>query len=199
VPVIDHWWQTETGWPIGANCLGIERLPVKHGSCARAAPGWDVRVVEADAIGEAREASLWYSGKLAGEFQAAIGWSDVNVGPEHRVTIGGSAAWLHTSGFNVAASWSERDLGGTAPTREATHWSAAVGYKFGQHALALKYEVTEDLAALGDEATGIGFGYVWTPIRWAEFYAGYIMFELDRPNVALNDITVIALGTRIRF
>ena len=32
VPVIDHWWQTETGWPIAANCLGIERLPVKHGS-----------------------------------------------------------------------------------------------------------------------------------------------------------------------
>src|SRR5437762_541022 len=39
VPVIDHWWQTETGWPIGANCLGIERLPVKHGSCTRAVPG----------------------------------------------------------------------------------------------------------------------------------------------------------------
>jgi propionyl-CoA synthetase len=32
VPVIDHWWQTETGWPIAANCLGIERLPVKPGS-----------------------------------------------------------------------------------------------------------------------------------------------------------------------
>jgi propionyl-CoA synthetase len=55
VPVIDHWWQTETGWPIGANCLGIEQLPVKHGSCTRAVPGWDVRVLEADAIGEARE------------------------------------------------------------------------------------------------------------------------------------------------
>ena len=39
VPVIDHWWQTETGWPIGANCLGIEQLPVKHGSCTRAVPG----------------------------------------------------------------------------------------------------------------------------------------------------------------
>src|SRR4029078_6510501 len=38
VPVIDHWWQTETGWPIGANCLGIEQLPVKHGSRTRAAP-----------------------------------------------------------------------------------------------------------------------------------------------------------------
>jgi propionyl-CoA synthetase len=51
VPVIDHWWQTETGWPIGANCLGIERLPVKHGSCTRAVPGWDVRVLDAEAVG----------------------------------------------------------------------------------------------------------------------------------------------------
>jgi propionyl-CoA synthetase len=55
VPVIDHWWQTETGWPIGANCLGIEQLAVKHGSCTRAVPGWDVRVLEAEAVGEARE------------------------------------------------------------------------------------------------------------------------------------------------
>ena len=52
VPVIDHWWQTETGWPIGANCLGIERLPVKPGSCTRAVPGWDVRVLDAEAGSE---------------------------------------------------------------------------------------------------------------------------------------------------
>ena len=45
VPVIDHWWQTETGWPIVANCLGIEQLPVVPGSSTRAVPGWDVRVV----------------------------------------------------------------------------------------------------------------------------------------------------------
>ena len=48
VPVIDHWWQTETGWPICANCLGIEPLPVKHGSPTKAVPGWDVRVVDPD-------------------------------------------------------------------------------------------------------------------------------------------------------
>ena len=48
VPVIDHWWQTETGWPICANCLGVEQLPVKHGSPAKAVPGWDVRVVDAN-------------------------------------------------------------------------------------------------------------------------------------------------------
>jgi propionyl-CoA synthetase len=45
VPVIDHWWQTETGWPICSNCLGIEQLPVVPGSPARAVPGYDVQVL----------------------------------------------------------------------------------------------------------------------------------------------------------
>jgi propionyl-CoA synthetase len=48
IPVIDHWWQTETGWPIAANCLGIEQLPVKPGSPTRAVPGYDVRVLGED-------------------------------------------------------------------------------------------------------------------------------------------------------
>src|SRR3954452_1156326 len=65
VPVIDHWWQTETGWPIGANCLGVEPLPVKHGSCTRAVPGWDIRVLEADTIGEAHELKPGEIGALA--------------------------------------------------------------------------------------------------------------------------------------
>ncbi len=46
VPVIDHWWQTETGWAIAANCIGIERLPVKYGSPTRAVPGYEVRVLD---------------------------------------------------------------------------------------------------------------------------------------------------------
>jgi propionyl-CoA synthetase len=46
VPVVDHWWQTETGWAIAANCLGIEQLPAKPGSATRPAPGYDVRVVD---------------------------------------------------------------------------------------------------------------------------------------------------------
>ena len=45
-PVIDHWWQTETGWPIAANCVGLERLPVKPGSAAKAVPGYDLRVLD---------------------------------------------------------------------------------------------------------------------------------------------------------
>jgi propionyl-CoA synthetase len=65
VPVVDHWWQTETGWPIAANCLGIERLPVKHGSATRAVPGWDVRVLDAAAEGAAHELKAGEIGALA--------------------------------------------------------------------------------------------------------------------------------------
>lgn len=46
VPAIDHWWQTETGWSIAANCMGIEPLPVKAGSPARPIPTCDVRILD---------------------------------------------------------------------------------------------------------------------------------------------------------
>ncbi|GAB6061377.1 propionyl-CoA synthetase [Deferrisoma palaeochoriense] len=45
-PVIDHWWQTETGWPIAANCAGIELMPIKPGSPTKAVPGYDVRILD---------------------------------------------------------------------------------------------------------------------------------------------------------
>jgi len=46
VPVIDHWWQTETGWAIAANPLGIEELPVRVGSPSVAMPGYDVQILD---------------------------------------------------------------------------------------------------------------------------------------------------------
>ncbi len=46
VPVTDHWWQTETGWAIVANCRGIEEFPIKPGSATRPAPGYDVRILD---------------------------------------------------------------------------------------------------------------------------------------------------------
>ncbi|MCU7967668.1 MAG: AMP-binding protein, partial [gamma proteobacterium symbiont of Bathyaustriella thionipta] len=46
VPVIDHWWQTETGWAVASNCLGIEQLPVKPGSPTKAVPGYNVQVLD---------------------------------------------------------------------------------------------------------------------------------------------------------
>jgi propionyl-CoA synthetase len=46
VPVIDHWWQTETAWAIAANPLGLGVLPVKHGSAGVPMPGYDVEIVD---------------------------------------------------------------------------------------------------------------------------------------------------------
>ena len=47
IPVVDHWWQTETGWAICANCLGLGMLPVKPGSPTKPVPGWKVEVLDA--------------------------------------------------------------------------------------------------------------------------------------------------------
>ncbi|KJS31445.1 MAG: propionyl-CoA synthetase [Desulfatitalea sp. BRH_c12] len=46
VPVIDHWWQTETGWAIAANCMGLHAYPVKEGSPTKPAPGWNLQVLD---------------------------------------------------------------------------------------------------------------------------------------------------------
>jgi propionyl-CoA synthetase len=47
-PVIDHWWQTESGWPMAADCVGLELLPVKHGSPTKPVPGYDIRILDED-------------------------------------------------------------------------------------------------------------------------------------------------------
>ncbi|GII05635.1 propionyl-CoA synthetase [Planobispora takensis] len=48
VPVVDHWWQTETGWPVAANLRGLDPMPIKPGSPTVPVPGYDVRVLDPD-------------------------------------------------------------------------------------------------------------------------------------------------------
>ena len=48
VPVIDHWWQTETSWAISSNCTGIEMQQTKYGSACKAVPGYDVKILKSD-------------------------------------------------------------------------------------------------------------------------------------------------------
>lgn len=157
------------------------------------------------AVGEGNEASVWYTGKLAGDFQAAVGWSRVNsstpAGVPDRETFGGGVAWLSAAGFNLAANYTEvkgiAQLAGDGRKGKTT-WLKA-GYKFGTHAIAVDYGMYDDIGAAGDEGKSYGVGYVWSPTRWSEIYAGYHLFTLDRPGVSLEDITVFAIGTRVRF
>ncbi len=53
VPVVDNWWQTETGWPIAANCRGLQPLPIKPGSPSVPVPGYDVQVLGPDGVAAA--------------------------------------------------------------------------------------------------------------------------------------------------
>ena len=48
VPVIDHWWQTETSWAISANCAGLGLSETKYGSACRPVPGYDVKILKSD-------------------------------------------------------------------------------------------------------------------------------------------------------
>ena len=48
IPVIDHWWQTETGWGIAGNCMGLKPFPVKAGSPTKSIPGYNVQIVDAE-------------------------------------------------------------------------------------------------------------------------------------------------------
>lgn len=61
IPVIDHWWQTELGWPACANCRGIELLPVVPGSPTKPVPGFDICVLDE----QGREVAAGENGALA--------------------------------------------------------------------------------------------------------------------------------------
>jgi propionyl-CoA synthetase len=60
IPVIDHWWQTETGWPIVANLRGLEPMPIRPGSPTVPVPGYDVRIVD----GQGREVPAGQDGEI---------------------------------------------------------------------------------------------------------------------------------------
>jgi len=107
VPVIDHWWQTETGWPIAANCLGLGALPVKPGSPTTAVPGYRVKILDVEAGTEVPPGA---EGAVAVELPLPPGtlptlWNDderfvnsyMSRFPGHYVT--GDGGWVDDDGY----------------------------------------------------------------------------------------------------
>jgi hypothetical protein len=151
------------------------------------------------------EISAWYGAKMGGlgELAAAVGWSEQKGSATTRAdeTIGGSISWLHTSGFNLTYSYSNRDnpTATTAAARDSTFNYFKVGYKTGQHAIAIDYAMGDDFVTVGDEAKMYGIGYVWNPVRWLELYAAYKVHQLDVTAGSLEDVKIGTIGTRVRF
>jgi propionyl-CoA synthetase len=106
VPVIDHWWQTETGWPVAANCRGLTPLPVKAGSASVSVPGYDVQVLDdaGDAVAAGKIGNLVIRlplppGTLTTLWQNDAGYRDgyLNRYPGYYLT--GDAGYIDSDGY----------------------------------------------------------------------------------------------------
>jgi hypothetical protein len=154
------------------------------------------------------EAALWYAGKLGafGDLAGAFGYSqqgNATPGAAKDEYMGGSISWLHGSGINLTFGHTEREIALTGvdlgSSRSGSFDYFKVGYKFGQHAIAADYALGKDQNAAGDESKMMGIGYVFTPISWAELYAGYKVHSLDRAGATFEDIALFTVGTRLKF
>jgi hypothetical protein len=145
--------------------------------------------------GDIAEFALRYSGKIGalGQLAAALGYSTEEDTDDE--VIGGSVSWLHPSGLNLTYTHTTRDL----PGRDGKFDYFKVGYKFGNHALSVDYGIGKDQGISGDDAKVYGFGYVFTPVAWAELFALYKVHSLERPGLSLEDITFFTVGSRVKF
>ena len=65
--------------------------------------------------------------------------------------------------------------------------------------MSFDFGLGSDFAANGDDSTGYGLSYVYRAAKWAELYAGAKLYSLDRDNLDVDDVTVLAVGTRLKF
>ena len=145
------------------------------------------------------ETSAIYASEFSfGQFITGFGYSteEVTGGADNNDTVGGSASILLNNGLNAALSYSQLEADADYKSENTTF---RLGYKSGRHASSIDYGITDDRAQKGDKGTYIGLNYVFKPVNWVELYATGRVFGLDRANTDFNDITVVAMGTRIKF
>jgi len=105
VPVVDHWWQTETGWPIAANLMGLDPMPVKAGSPTVPVPGFDVRIMDeaGEFVGPGHEGLIMIRTPLPPGCTSRV-WGD-----DHKFT---EAYLSHTPGYYLTGDGGHFDEDG---------------------------------------------------------------------------------------
>lgn len=152
---------------------------------------------------DVKEIGVSYSAKLGGFGQLAAGLGtsnrDTGVAEGDVKTTGGSVSWLAPFGLNVTlARSSSKNMTTVGLTGKESYLK--VGYKFGQHAVAVETAKGDDQALLGDEAKMMGIGYAYAPKSWAELFAGGRVFSLERASgVEYSDIKLLTVGTKLKF
>ena len=146
------------------------------------------------------EAAVRFNSELGGggKIAAAIGFATEDLGGAKgdQVTSGGSISWLAENGINLTGAVSTQS-DDASPDAKFNYFK--IGYRYGKHAVALDLARTEDANLAGDNADMVGIGYVFTPIAWAEFYAGAKVHHLDREGANYDDISFVTGGARLKF
>ena len=163
------------------------------------AGGGAVTTTTSTASSDVKELALWYSGKLGGlgQLAGALGYSQRGLAAGDDEIIGGSLSWLHASGFSATLGRTDRDDPVAGRDKEFSYLK--LGYKVGKHAVSLDFGRGEDQAAAADESDFFGVGYVYTPMAWADIYGLLKQHQLDRPGASFDDISVLMVGTRLKF
>lgn len=141
-----------------------------------------------------------FSGDMGGKLSAGIGYSRKDVGGAagNFVTMGGSVSWLHDSGFNVTGAYSTTsDDDSNNP--DADFYTTKLGYKAGKHAFDVHFAQTDDRVQKGDSVKTVGVGYVYTPVKSLQAYAGYNAHSLDRDGGDFDNVDTVLLGARLKF
>ncbi|WP_417529820.1 porin [Marinobacter lipolyticus] len=146
------------------------------------------------------EIGVRFSGQFAGKISGALGYSIKDSGGQTGdvETLGGSLSWLHDSGINVTGAYSTSSDDDDA-NPDSDFYLAKLGYIIGKHAFDIHYAEAEDRVQKGDSAESVGVGYVFTPIKWFEAYAGYNNHSLERQGADFDDVDTVLVGGRLKF
>jgi hypothetical protein len=140
-------------------------------------------------------ASVSLSSKFSGaSIIAKVGYEDFQ-GVD---TLASSAGILFSQGTNISVSYSTTDSG-----NDPDNFYIKLGHRWGPdrvNSIAIDYQVTDDKAAAGDEATAWGIGFAHDiPGPKVTLYTGYKNWDLDRPGTATQDVDSFNMGARVRF
>jgi len=142
-------------------------------------------------------------GVAGGKLAAGIGYSAEKTGVAAtgtQTTIGGSLSWLAASGLSLTAAYTKVEDEATGAAKQNDKFTyLKVGYQTGQHAVSVDYGMGKDFAATGDESKVFGLAWNYAVAKWADIYSLGKVHSLNRPGTNFEDITLLMVGTRVKF
>lgn len=141
---------------------------------------------------------------LAGKLTAGVGYSRKDVGgAADKVDIyGGSASWLHSSGFNLTGVFSIQE---DSVKTSSDFYMVKTGYKTGNHSVAIHHALGEDrteytpAAVTDSKVKAYGISYVYAPVKWLDMYASFNNYQLSAKERSYDDINIAMTGARVKF